>query len=210
MATSTLLPPRQLRFPHLRLALGIAGSAFFGLLLGALGVALFATQFLGYKVATIQSYSMEPTLRRGDLIVTRPVDISEVNKGDIVLFEEGLKTRILVAHRVDGVFNITTNVTDSKTGKTSTSSTKMLRTKGDANAQADADPVGVDRFRGDLLLTIHGAGYLANGLPLQQALFLLAAVTAVMWGAYELARHRHRRASAVDQASPDGGVTRDL
>lgn len=178
--------------------LGLVGSALFGLIIGTLVIAIFATQFLGYRVATIQSFSMEPVLDRGDLIIVRPTNINDAEVGDIVLFEEGQNVRMLVAHRVDGVFNVTTNVTDRATGKTSASTTKVLRTKGDANDKPDSEYVSADRFRGKLLWTVPNAGLIGNRIPLQQILLLVTVVSAVAWALYEWRRARSRRLASSD------------
>ena len=170
--------------------LGIAGSVTLGLVVGLLFVAALATQFLGYRIATIQSYSMEPSLRRGDLVLVRPTDIKDAEVGDIVMFEEGRNVKILVAHRVDGVFNITTNITDGQTGDTEAHESKVLRTKGDANDQPDSEYVGSDRFQGELLLTVPNVGLIADRLPLQKALLFVTALSAVAWTAYEWRRRR--------------------
>jgi signal peptidase len=178
--------------------LGLVGSALFGLVIGALVIALFATQFLGYRVATIQSFSMEPALDRGDLILVRPTSINDADVGDIVLFEEGQNVRMMVAHRVDGVFNVTTNVTDGATGKISVSTTKVLRTKGDANDKPDPEYVSADRYRGKLLLTVPNAGLIGSRVPLQQLLLLVTAVSAVTWALYEWRRLKSRRLASSD------------
>lgn len=173
-------------------ALGMLGSIAFGLLVGALLVAVFATQFLGYRIATIQSFSMEPALQRGDLIVVRPTNIADAKVGDIVMFEEGRDVKILVAHRVDGVFNVTTNITNGKTSETSAHATKVLRTKGDANDRPDPEYVSADRYQGELLMRIPNVGLIADRLPLQKLLLLVTAASGAAWAVYEWSRHRSR------------------
>ena len=51
------------------------GNVVAGLVLGFAIVLLVATQVMGYRVASIATDSMRPTLAPGDLIVTRRVGI---------------------------------------------------------------------------------------------------------------------------------------
>ena len=151
----------------LKLAIGGIGSVVFGLFVGGLILGLIATRFMGYSVATIQSFSMEPTLHRGDLIVSRPASIGEAKPGNIILFEEGTTTKLLVAHRVYSVVPVTTIITNAKTGTTVTQHSTLLRTKGDANGEVDAQVVDGSNFRGELLFTIPSAGLIFDHIPLQ-------------------------------------------
>ena len=73
----------------LRLFAGVVAGLVFGLAV----VALIATQLLGYRLAAIASDSMVPALSRGDLILTRPASIDNMQRGDVVLFESGTATR---------------------------------------------------------------------------------------------------------------------
>jgi signal peptidase len=160
-----------------------------GLVLGFALVMLLATQVLGYRVASIATDSMRPTLAPGDLIITQPVAITSVVNGDIVLFQTGIATPILVAHRVNNVVTVNVNVTDSKTGIVRTETSKVLRTKGDANAQVDEQPVDATVFRGRLWLSVPGAGrFLASPLPYA----LIATGLGALWLLFELARWARR------------------
>jgi len=173
-----------------------------GLILGLAIVMLIATQVFGYRVASIATNSMQPTLAPGDLILTRPASIDAVGHDDIVLFETGITKPILVAHRVANIITVNLNVTDSKTGVTRTQQTHVLRTKGDANPQVDADPVDASHYRGLLWMTVPGAGtLLASPLP-----FLLIAVgLGLLWFAFEIVdRGRRGRAKAADEPEASG------
>ena len=177
----------------LRIGLGVLGSAAFGLLLGGLLAAFIAIQFFGYKVVTVPSFSMEPALERGDLIVSRPVSMDDVKQGQIVLFMEGRDTRLLVAHRGAGVMNVTTNIHNSHTGEDAVQKSRLLQTKGDANPTADAQPVAASDLRGRLWFTIPKLGLILDRVPLQTVLLGIAAVTGVAWLAFELYRRRARK-----------------
>jgi signal peptidase len=170
-----------------------------GLVLGLVIVAVVATQVFGYRLAAIASDSMQPALAPGDLIVTRPVPITDIKQDDIVLFETGTATKILVAHRVANIIDVNMNVTDSATGQTRTEKTKILRTKGDANPAVDEQPVDETTYRGLLWLTIPGAGsVLASPTPF----IALAVLIGVLWLIAELVGYvrRSRQRPADDEA----------
>lgn len=169
---------------------GVLGSGLFGLIVGVLLVALIATQFLGYKVSTIQSYSMEPELTRGDLLITRPVSAEDVQEGDVILFEQGVQTRLSIAHRVHNVLKQNTTFVNTTTGDSTSQVLTMFRTKGDANDQPDAQLVQVQDLEGKLWFVVPGVGLVLHEVPIQMVLFALVALTAGAWALYELRRKR--------------------
>lgn len=181
--------------------LGALGSIFFGLLIGGLLVGLLATQLFGYHVATIQSFSMKPALDRGDVIVTRPVSINDVKAGDIIVFEEGTQTKLLVAHRVYNVMPVTTRIENSTTGEVTESKSIMLRTKGDANSQPDDTFVTASNFKGKVMLTIPQAGFIAGDIPLQYVFLGIFVLTTISWAAYEGVRRVRRKPATTEVQS---------
>jgi signal peptidase len=177
--------------------LRLLAAIILGLVFGLAIVAIISTQVLGYRLAAIASESMRPTLAPGDLIVGRPVPITDIETDDVVLFETGTATKILVAHRVANVVTLNVNITDSETGEKRTETTKILRTKGDANEQLDEQPVNQENYRGIVWFTIPGAGNVfASPMPF----IALAAVIGVLWLLAEVIG-RVRRSRTPDQAS---------
>jgi signal peptidase I len=168
-----------------------------GLVLGAALVLLIATQVMGYRIASIATDSMVPTLDPRDLIVTQPVPIDAIVNGDVILFQTGVTTPILVAHRVDSVVTVNLNVTDSATGAKHTETTKVFRTKGDHNAQVDDATVDAASYKGRLWLTVPSAGVLLSS-PLPFA--LIAVVLGVVWLSSELLRWARRGPTDRDAA----------
>jgi len=184
---------RLLWAPPLSTVLGLLASAAFGLLIGGLLAALLAVQVFGYHVVTVQSSSMEPALSRGDLVVTRPVRIADVKHGQVVVFEEGRDVRFLAAHRVVGFINLRTNINNTTTGEVTTQESRLLRTKGDANATEDAQPVDASRLRGRLWFTVPKAGLILDRVPLQAVLVGVAGLAAAGWLVFELHQRLGRR-----------------
>ena len=107
-----------------------------------------------FPVAVIASGSMSPTLDEGDVVAWVPVDIEEVNVGDVVVFKSyvGWSGERLVAHRVTEIL-----VDDD---------VLMLGTKGDASELDDPDVVGFSEpyVRSDHLL---GRVVSVEGQPLK-------------------------------------------
>ena len=198
MTAERVLVSRPAAPPLRRTILGVLVSTAFGLTLGTLLVALLAIQVFGYKIVTVQSYSMEPALSRGDLVIARPVRIEDVKPGQVILFEEGRDVRLLVAHRVDSVINVTTNVNNTATGEVTTQHSRLLRTKGDANPSPDAEPVDASRLRGRLWFSVPQVGLVLHRVPLQVLLLGVAAASALAWAGYELRRRGGRRIDGPD------------
>jgi len=90
-------------------------------------------------MAVVSSWSMEPVLHVGDMIVV--VGAHEINEGKIILFKSPVHGR-LVVHRVVGV------------------SEEGYVTKGDANAVPDYVPVPPRNVHGEVLLVVPYLGVL--------------------------------------------------
>jgi signal peptidase len=80
-----------------------------------------------FPISVISSGSMEPTLKRGDIVVWTPTRISDVHVGDIIVFKSSVNRGTSIAHRVIQAFAINGN--------------PAFVTKGDANP--DPDQVGM-------------------------------------------------------------------
>jgi signal peptidase len=164
-----------------------------GLVLGFLVAALVATELFGYYVLTLQTDSMAPALRRGDVIAVRPVPISEVEAGDIVAFESG-GDRIKIVHRVASVIVMLTEYTDPETQEVKTSATYRLQTRGDAAEMSDWNTIGASDLLGMVWFSVPRIGMGLGGVPLQTALLAIATLTSVAWFAWELrTRSRPRK-----------------
>ncbi|MGE0599711.1 MAG: signal peptidase I [Dehalococcoidia bacterium] len=184
-----------------RVGFGAVASIIFGLAIGLLCLTLVSTHLLGYKIATIQSYSMRPTLDRGDLIFVQPISIDSVEKGDVILFSEGRDKKILIAHRVTSVIPVKANIVESKSGRKSVVESVVLRTKGDANDSEDASSVDSTNFKGRVLFTLPSIGLVLGRIPVQNVLVLLALATGIAWIAYEWHQRRTPKVSKPQSAS---------
>ncbi len=104
--------------------------------------------FLGVRFFSVLSDSMKPTFQAGDLVVGRSVDVSTLEKGDIITFKSSdpLSFNHLITHQVIKVID--------KDG------TLSFKTKGINVAQADDVPAAADRVISKYNFSIPKAGYL--------------------------------------------------
>ena len=85
---------------------------------------MFIGPIFGWETHPILSGSMEPALKVGEVILTKPVKLEEIEIGDIITFRTGEQT---VTHRVVNIIEI-----DEK---------PYFQTKGDANEEPDSNLV---------------------------------------------------------------------
>jgi len=97
-----------------------------GLVLAVAAVLGFGVgpQFLPYKVYTVLSGSMEPTLHVGSVVVLRPAPADQIRTGDIITFQRPDRRGTYITHRV-------VNITRTAFGP-------AFVTKGDANGVSDS------------------------------------------------------------------------
>lgn len=126
----------------------VAGYLGFALvfLLMALAVITFIAPRFGWRVDVVMSGSMEPGLKVGSVVITRPLDIKSVNKGDIITFRSPLNGE-LITHRIISL---------------ESSPSVILRTKGDANEHADPFVVSSESLVGRVCFSVPYLGYIAR------------------------------------------------
>ena len=143
----------------------IAGHVVTALLVLAV-VAVFVVNvgpiFLGYKVFTVLSGSMEPNIHVGSEVIATPVQADSIREGDVVTFTPPGRPNILVTHRVVKIIT--------------TSDGKAWITKGDANGVADIWQVPVQgkglKFR--FTLPLLGYAFVMLESPIGRVLFIVA------------------------------------
>lgn len=130
-------------------------SVLFLYIVSLLGISLFALIALttkvtipgGYKVFTVASGSMAPQIPLGSLILTKaPSSEKNIQKGDIITFEEpGFKNKF-VTHRVYEV----------KENRAS----RQFKTKGDSNQKSDEWIITYGRVQGIYIMYIPVVGFI--------------------------------------------------
>ncbi len=109
--------------------------------------AIFSRQILSIvtgssvPLAVVDGYSMCPTLREGDLVISYNVSPEDIRVGDIIIYESYKKE--LIIHRVVGV-----SVVNGK---------YYYVTKGDNNREPDPFKVPYEKVRGKVLEVSNGS-----------------------------------------------------
>jgi len=103
---------------------GWLGIAILVIVIGLVGFMFLGPRF-GWETHPVMSGSMEPALKVGGLIVTKPEKIENIAAGDIITFQIGKQK---VTHRV-------ADINPDKEGKI------WFQTKGDANEEPDPNLV---------------------------------------------------------------------
>jgi signal peptidase len=99
----------------------------------------------------------DPVIRAGDVVVVDAVDPANIEEGDVITFTTG-ETRP-ITHRV-------VDVTEGDDGT-------VFRTKGDANEDADPQPVEPDQVVGEVFLVLPLIGYVVDFANTLQGFVLL-------------------------------------
>lgn len=115
------------------------------LLMAATALIFLAPRF-GWRVDAVFSGSMEPELKVGSVVVTRPVAPEEIRAGDIITFYSPLSER-LTSHRVIAVEE---------------ASSIHFLTNGDANEDADPFVVPAQNVVGKVCFNLPYFGYVTQ------------------------------------------------
>ena len=164
-----------------RLALKVGSVALLTLVAGTTFWSLVPLA-LGLRSDVVMSGSMSPRIRPGDVVVSVPVRASQLRPGRIITFTDPAEPGRRLVHRY-----VAANADGT------------LRTKGDANVQADSTPVPVALVQGAAVVRIPFAGLPAywgrtgQFLPLVSAVLVLLAMLAAAT-ARPVVAGRHRRA----------------
>jgi signal peptidase len=116
------------------------------ILLMTTAVLTFLAPRFGWSVDTVFSGSMEPQLKVGGVVVTRPVEAGDIMVGDIITFYSPLNEK-LTSHRVIAVGD---------------GSPLNFQTKGDANEDADPFVVPAQNVVGKICFHIPYLGFAAQ------------------------------------------------
>jgi signal peptidase len=154
--------------------------------------------FGGRAPLIVLSDSMDPTIKKGDLIVVKRVDPSKVKEGDVIaFFDPSMGENAVTTHRV-----LKQNKTNADKlpewhnplnlpGIEGEGDSLFFRTQGDNNNADDKDPVPADRLVGVWTgFCWRGAGNVAMFMQKPIGLVLCIGVPVVLLVAYEIIRRR--------------------
>ena len=127
------------------------------ILLMSVAALIFMAPCFGWRVDTVFSGSMEPRLKVGSVVVTRPVAAEEIKAGDIITFYSPLNKK-LMSHRVVAAEH---------------GSGWHFQTKGDANEDADPFVVPAESVVGKVCLHLPYFGYVSQFVKTPLGLLLL-------------------------------------
>jgi len=113
--------------------------------IGAVMIIWFSVGLFPLHPALVGSGSMKPAMDVGDIVIIAKTPANIVTEGDIIQFRQA--ENITVMHRV-------VEVEETEAGK-------FFITKGDANRDADSDPVIPENVVGKLVFTIPKVGWVA-------------------------------------------------
>jgi len=113
------------------------------ILLMTVAVLTFLAPHFGWRADAVFSGSMEPQLKVGGVVITRPAEASEIKAGDTITFYSPLGEK-LTSHRVIAVED---------------GSSFYFRTKGDANEEADPFILSAQNVVGKVCFHIPYFGY---------------------------------------------------
>lgn len=136
-----------------------------GVLLAA-GLILFAGTFslIGIRAFAIESKSMEPGIHQGSIVITSPA--TSPAEGDVVTYEHPENSDLLITHRIVDVQHVDGDVS--------------YVTKGDANDDADEDPIAGDHIVGEIRLSIPWLGSMISWARTDLGFILLIIVPATI------------------------------
>ena len=107
-------------------------------------IVFFSTGFFGVQPTVIYSGSMRPGIDVGDIVIISEVPLEEIQVGDIIQYKIANSTTPII-HRV---YNITYD-----------GDVKLYITKGDANDEADSNPVLSEQIMGKAVFNIPKLGW---------------------------------------------------
>ena len=168
-----------------RPVLPVAGAALLGLAAGIVILTVVATRLFDFQILTVSSDSMAPALNTGDLIFVKPAAIKDMRQGDIVVFESG-GDHIPTIHRVAGVNEIETRISDRATGGVESLTEYRLVTRGDHNPAPDSRDVTASQLKGELWFSLPHAGALGNA-GISSVLAIVLGVAVASWIGWEFA-----------------------
>lgn len=146
-----------------------------------------ASWLLGWQLQPVLSASMSPTYQVGSLLVVGQIDVSDVQPGMAIAFDDPGQPGRLVTHRVvrvrsdNGLFFVT---------------------RGDANASDDVFPVPARSVRGRVLWHVPVLGYAVDFLQWPRGFIILVVIPGLALAATELFAWRRRSRLAAIGESP--------
>lgn len=139
-------PPRR-RPSAVRLGLRFGEALALGFIGGFVLLAL-APVLLGWRPYTVLTGSMRPNIDPGDVVMDRPMDVSDAKVGHVITFSDPSRNGALVTHRIRSITR----------GPVRTD----VETRGDANNSSERWSIKTTDQVGRVVYVIPKVGHLAN------------------------------------------------
>jgi len=129
--------------------------------------------FLGIKTYVIISGSMEPEIQIGDIVITKEVDIEELNLGDIISYRKG---ESVITHRITKI-----EKEDEKI---------VITTKGDSNNAEDTYEITEGNIEGRVIKVIPSIGNISLLLQNKIIIILILLIAFLIYSRNEKVQKR--------------------
>ncbi len=116
------------------------------ILLMTTAILLFLAPHFGWRADAVSSGSMEPELKTGGVVITRPAEAEDIKVGDTITFNSPMN-KLLTSHRVIAVED---------------GSSLHFQTKGDANEDADPFILPAENVVGRVCFHLPYFGYVTH------------------------------------------------
>lgn len=140
------------------------------LIISVLGIYVGLQIFLATStpIVSVASGSMHPSYEVGDLVIIQGVPPTDIQEGDVIVFDPPEGASHLTVHRV-----LRIEPTDE--------GTLQFRTKGDANANEDPSPVPENLVHGRVIYRIPYLGYITLDPTITIILIIIIAMVLLLW-----------------------------
>lgn len=156
----------------------------------ALTAVSLAMAHAGYHVLTMQTSSMVPVIKPGDLVLVEPVPADSIRVGDIITFDKPVGATYTLSHRV--VY------------KQESASGPVFQTRGDANSFVDPWHLRFTQTGWKVASVLRGVGGLLAWLGTDGGKLLAGVLT--FWLTFMLIRPADRRKTAPATVLPEGAA----
>ena len=149
-------------------------------------LSLVIPKLAGYDGYVVVSGSMEPNIPVGSIVYSKEVDPALLRSGDVIVFIDETRGSTPITHRV-----VSNNPF-----------TKSIITKGDANANQDANPVSYDNVIGLVTMHIPRVGFTAAMFTTRLGKLVAALILLEAWLLTEVGRRLRKKAAKTAQNQP--------
>ena len=141
----------------------------------AVAILVFLPRIFGLSGYYVESDSMSPTIKKGDLVIVRKVSFEEIRVNDIITFTNNVKTKHCT-HRVISVFE----------------DDKSFKTKGDNNDFFDPQRTSFEFVQGKVIYKLPFVGYFSLILD-KTVTKVIIVFLLILYTAIEIENYKKRR-----------------